>query len=163
MHLGGSLLGALNMGFFGLIWIGLEGWYQFKLRKRRVKIGGESLVITLNDFTHRLKKGERLAIFDEFVINLEDYIYSHPGGEKVLIRNIGRDISKFFYGGYALGQLPWTHSYTAMNFLHSKLKIGKLSFSPVAEFSARIVSRDDVVSRQTVTITFKMHAPIVGV
>ena len=29
-------------------------------------------------------------------------MYEHPGGTFSLSQNIGRDISKFFYGGYSL-------------------------------------------------------------
>jgi hypothetical protein len=29
-------------------------------------------------------------------------VHKHPGGAFVLSHNVGRDISKFFYGGYAL-------------------------------------------------------------
>lgn len=45
------------------------------------------------------------------------YMDNHPGGKFLLEHNIGRDISKFFYGGYGLdgnliqnGTLKNTHS-----------------------------------------------------
>ena len=43
-----------------------------------------------------------LVIFDEYVLNIEKFIDYHPGGSFVLKHNIGRDIGKFFYGGYSL-------------------------------------------------------------
>ena len=36
------------------------------------------------------------------VLNLADYMSTHPGGAFLLQQNIGRDISKYFYGSYQL-------------------------------------------------------------
>ena len=36
------------------------------------------------------------------VLDVTEYIDYHPGGKFVLKINTGRDISKFFYGGYCL-------------------------------------------------------------
>jgi cytochrome b involved in lipid metabolism len=36
------------------------------------------------------------------VIDITTYAYSHPGGDFLLTYNIGRDVSKFFFGSYAL-------------------------------------------------------------
>lgn len=47
------------------------------------------------------------------VLNVGDYMSAHPGGKFVLQHNVGRDISKFFYGGYTLENSsgkPYTHS-----------------------------------------------------
>ena len=35
------------------------------------------------------------------MVDLSDFMYSHPGGTHLIEHNIGRDISKFFYGGYS--------------------------------------------------------------
>lgn len=42
------------------------------------------------------------VILDEIVIDMSEYMDNHPGGKFLLEHNKGRDISKFFYGGYAL-------------------------------------------------------------
>jgi len=42
------------------------------------------------------------VILDEMVLDLAPFIDHHPGGKFSLVQNIGRDISKFFYGGYSL-------------------------------------------------------------
>ena len=39
---------------------------------------------------------------DDLVLDIADFIKYHPGGRFVMTHNIGRDISKFFYGGYSL-------------------------------------------------------------
>lgn len=36
------------------------------------------------------------------VLDISEFIDCHPGGRFVLNTNVGRDISKFFYGGYCL-------------------------------------------------------------
>jgi hypothetical protein len=43
-----------------------------------------------------------LFVLNEFVLDVTDFIAQHPGGRFVIETNIGRDISKFFYGGYCL-------------------------------------------------------------
>jgi len=51
-------------------------------------------------------KNRRLMILDNLVLdlgsNLGGYAIHHPGGKFVLERNVGRDITKFFYGGYSM-------------------------------------------------------------
>ena len=48
------------------------------------------------------------------VLDVSSFRYSHPGGTFLITQNVGRDISKFFYGGYCLenftGQTPYYHS-----------------------------------------------------
>ena len=39
---------------------------------------------------------------DELVLDVSKFMFAHPGGKFVLMQNVGRDISKFFYGGYSL-------------------------------------------------------------
>lgn len=41
-------------------------------------------------------------LLDEMVLDITHFIEHHPGGRFVLEHSLGRDISKFFYGGYAL-------------------------------------------------------------
>lgn len=65
------------------------------------------------------------------VLNLGNYIDKHPGGRFSLEANIGRDVSKYFYGGYALENfahdkvLPHTHSQDARRLVR-KYAIGIL-------------------------------------
>jgi cytochrome b involved in lipid metabolism len=39
---------------------------------------------------------------DDLILDISKYQFYHPGGAFLLKYNIGRDISKFFYGGYQL-------------------------------------------------------------
>ena len=49
-----------------------------------------------------MKAGYEYVILDDMVLNVAEYMTNHPGGKFVISHNIGRDISKFFYGGYVL-------------------------------------------------------------
>ena len=67
---------------------------------------------TFNKLTSEDKKS--LVIIDNFVLDFGDFNLMHPGGRFTLDKNIGRDISKFFYGGYSMvpseNAVPYTHS-----------------------------------------------------
>ena len=47
-----------------------------------------------------MAEGEYLVLLDGHVLNVAKFIGVHPGGRHMLEHNIGKDISKFFYGGY---------------------------------------------------------------
>jgi hypothetical protein len=49
---------------------------------------------------------------DDLVVDVGEFMDSHPGGKFSLQHNVGQDISKFFYGAYSLESMvaPVTHS-----------------------------------------------------
>lgn len=49
-----------------------------------------------------LKQGRCLVILDDMILDVKMFLDDHPGGKFSLMNNIGRDISKFFYGGYSM-------------------------------------------------------------
>ena len=63
------------------------------------------------------------------VLDIGDYIKSHPGGAFAMSANIGRDVSKYFYGGYSLENInpvkPHKHSNAARRLI-DKYSIGYL-------------------------------------
>lgn len=66
-----------------------------------------------------MKQGYQIVILDNVVLDVKDFIKLHPGGRFVLEHNIGRDISKFFYGGYTLegnlsGKSPVGYNHSAV-------------------------------------------------
>lgn len=85
-------------------------------------------------------------ILDDLVLDIRSYKWSHPGGRFVLEYNAGRDISKFFYGGYVLengsGLQPHQHTNIARCIVNS-LVVGRLE-DKAKEFSARISSSSEV-------------------
>ena len=64
-------------------------------------------------------------IFDNLVLDLKGYHRNHPGGKFNLIHNLGRDISKFFFGGYNLvnvqGKRPHHHSQAALDIVKTMI------------------------------------------
>ena len=92
---------TLNATVWFLIMIGLEINHQRILRQEvAFKLVSDSM--NIDEFNERVRNGEKLVIFDEYVLDVSKFIEYHPGGRFVLTHNIGRDISKFFYGGYSL-------------------------------------------------------------
>lgn len=73
-----------------------------------------------------------MVLLDDLVLNVTKFMDEHPGGKFSIQHNIGRDISKFFYGGYALENqksVPaHTHSNDARKIVNS-LIIGRLESS----------------------------------
>ena len=63
-----------------------------------------------------MAKGQKLVLLDDMVLDMTDYIDKHPGGRFAMQANIGRDVSKYFHGGYSLENqgdfkiMPHTHS-----------------------------------------------------
>jgi cytochrome b involved in lipid metabolism len=68
-------------------------------------------------------------VLDDLVLDISSFKLSHPGGKFVLEYNVGRDVSKFFYGGYTLetssGLKPHTHSNMA-RYIANSLIIARL-------------------------------------
>jgi len=86
-----SLIGALEVAF--------------RIYNKRVpkpyKVPNASM--TLNEFKKRVfEHGEQLCILDDLVLDVKEYMENHPGGRFLISHTVGTDISKFFYGGYAL-------------------------------------------------------------
>ena len=51
-------------------------------------------------------------ILDDLVLDVGKYMNHHPGGRYFMIQNVGRDISKFFYGAYRLENDSWGRPHT---------------------------------------------------
>lgn len=71
-------------------------------------------MMSVEDFQSRIAKGDKLVLLDDMVLDMGPYIDKHPGGRFAMQANIGRDVSKYFYGGYALENInpvkPHKHS-----------------------------------------------------
>ena len=82
-----------------------------------------------------VEDGEPLCVLDNLILSMvgADEFYPgyekiHPGGKFLITRNYGRDISKFFYGGYVMmaGQIPHTHTLAALKICEA-LVVGVVS------------------------------------
>jgi len=65
------------------------------------------------------KEHAKLVMMDGMVYDVEEWMGSHPGGDKILVANLGRDIKSSFNGGVYL------HSTAARNLVQT-LRCGKL-------------------------------------
>ena len=101
------------------------------------------------------------------VLNVDGFEKYHPGGAFVIEHNIGRDISKFFYGGYALtGNTPdptatvsrTPHSNVAIK-IASDLAVARLCRNSTPRMLAKIdEARTNQVNKHTSTFFFKVGA-----
>ena len=57
----------------------------------------------------QVEEGKPLVILDNLVLHTNGYEKAHPGGKFTLTKNYGRDVSKFFYGGYVLVNGPGSY------------------------------------------------------
>lgn len=113
--------------FFLFGWLAVYGAFEFWFRKTRM--GHDEIpslvnypVISQEDFETRVQKGEMLYVLDNMVLNLTNYAHHHPGGRFLLDQTAGRDISKFFYGGYALdGNIGLKPGDKNMAYAHSNI------------------------------------------
>ena len=108
----------------------------------------------MEDFTKRVAvEGQKLVILDDLVLEVADFMDNHPGGRFLLEHNIGRDISKYFYGGYGLdgnilssGSLKNTHSNIARVQVNTLIiaRLVAVNDEKVPSFLAKVQSRTQV-------------------
>ena len=89
-------------------------------------------------------------------MDVKAFINSHPGGKFFLQHNVGKDVSKFFYGGYSmegnLGKKPasgYAHSNYARK-IANDLAIGKIN---VKNDEAALTTVCRVNTKQTVKLS----------
>jgi len=80
--------------------------------------------MTIEDFLESKKK---IALFDNYVINMGNYYFDHPGGAYLLDECVKMDLGKFFFGSYSMENWvnPHTHSNIAGKAL-VKMAIAKI-------------------------------------
>ena len=104
-----------------------------------------------------ITRGEKLVLLDDLILDVRKFRSEHPGGQFHIDFHVGRDVSKFFYGGYVLenqsGMTPYTHSNVARAIVNGMI-IGKLG-QPAETFQGKIVSSHDVNST-TKVFTFSI-------
>jgi cytochrome b involved in lipid metabolism len=110
------------MVIWPILLIVFEAMYQrFKSREDPFKENIQGLM-TIQEFEERVAKGEMLVILDDLVLDVGKWKVNHPGGKFLIDHNIGRDVSKYFYGGYLLengqGMKPNTHSNVAKSIVN---------------------------------------------
>lgn len=87
--------------------------------------------MTLEELDDRIANGQNLCVLDEYIIDVTSILSSHPGGRFVIEGNIGRDISKFFHGGYTMENIDYVEPYAHSNEARLMIKnmiVGRLQF-----------------------------------
>lgn len=90
------------------------------------------------------------------MVDLSKFKFSHPGGKFVIEHNVGRDISKFFYGSYMLenDMDPHLHSNIARRIVN-EITIGRLKEN-VFPYTMS-VSASQVVNENSRTFILRSH------
>ncbi len=67
--------------------------------------------------------GRKFVIYDNYIIDISEFMYYHPGGLIHIEENLYSDISRFVTGTISLNKNfnSYSHSYSAINFLHTKI------------------------------------------
>ncbi len=160
---GYSHLGVVNIiVFFGILLLMELAFIIYKLRKPE-PVEKPDRVVSLQEFRRRAEK-EQLVLLDDLILDVSKFKENHPGGQFLLEHNIGRDISKFFYGGYALdnndvkrGFKRHAHTSVAYSQLES-LIVGRLVDKEGAQLNEQSVVVGTVVPSFIATI--KKREPV---
>lgn len=69
------------------------------------------------EFEEEMVKGKNeFVILDDLVLDVSQFKDSHPGGKFLLERMRGRDVSKFFHGGYSLEPTQGSENHAHSNY-----------------------------------------------
>ncbi|CDW82462.1 cytochrome b5-like heme steroid binding domain containing protein [Stylonychia lemnae] len=154
-----SPLGYIHVAFFGFLWGGLEVFHQFVLWSKRREMRKKGKVMSLFKFNQLISLGRQLVILEEKILDLESFLDNHPGGRNFLKINIGKDITKYFYGAFNflnknLTEQRVTHSLLGHQ-LAGQLAIGKLENSYPEEYPVQIVYISPLMGQNTKTFVFQ--------
>jgi hypothetical protein len=99
--------------------------------------------MTIDEFHYWVKGGKQLVVIDNLILDQGAYADVHPGGKFSIKHTVGRDISKYFYGGFSLlnpelGRPPYTHSLKALNIAEGMVIAG---ITGQEKYSKTVVTR----------------------
>mmetsp|Transcript_17074 Transcript_17074/g.26407 ORF Transcript_17074/g.26407 Transcript_17074/m.26407 type:complete len:158 (-) Transcript_17074:1061-1534(-) len=101
----GAALVVLHLAYFLIVSLSVEFNHRQGLtQERQIELeqekNGEERVIHLEEFKRRIILGEKLVILDDLVLDVGSFMDDHPGGRYSIEQNVGKEVSKYFYGGY---------------------------------------------------------------
>lgn len=80
----------------------LEIIHQLFIRKK-IDVGTEKKAMKRDEFEKAVwDDGKHYCLVDDLVVDVEQFADRHPGGKFLIKHHIGRDVSKYFWGGYSL-------------------------------------------------------------
>lgn len=80
--------------------------------------------MSIEEFHQWVRAGKNFVVIDNLILDQGSYSNVHPGGKFSIRHTVGRDISKYFYGGFSLlnpeiGRPPYQHSLKALSIAES--------------------------------------------
>ena len=63
--------------------------------------------MTMDEFHEWIQAGKNLVVIDNLILDQGSYSDIHPGGKFSIRQTVGRDISKYFYGGFSILPLEY--------------------------------------------------------
>ena len=127
--------------------------------RKEIPFKKPSKTFTIKEYEEAIKNGEKYVVLDDMVLDVKEYQDFHPGGNFLIKYNIGRDVSKFFYGGYALDNTQnskgvYTHSSKARQVVNT-LVIAYLE-KPTQSMSAK-VGKSYAINKTAKTYEFDLE------
>lgn len=99
-------------------------------------------------------------IIDDLILDVSQFMSEHPGGRFLVEHSIGRDVSKYFYGGYVMengvGLTPHRHSNVARSIVN-KIVVGRLN-DRAHTFTVR-VSATQVINHFSKVFIMRVEGP----
>ncbi|KAJ1958848.1 hypothetical protein GGI12_004642 [Dipsacomyces acuminosporus] len=81
----------------------------------------ELAMFTESEFVAEVKeRGKKWLVIEGFIYDVKDFIKMHPGGPKLIMSGIGKDMTNAFNGGV------YNHHYSARNLMNSSMRVGKI-------------------------------------
>ncbi|KAJ2260046.1 stearoyl-CoA 9-desaturase [Coemansia sp. RSA 376] len=78
-------------------------------------------MFTASEFVAEVReRGKKWLVIEGFIYNIEEFIKMHPGGPKLIMSGIGKDMTNAFNGGV------YNHHYSARNLMNSTMRVGKI-------------------------------------
>lgn len=115
--------------------------------------------MTIDEFQTWIKAGKKLVTIDNLVLDIGSYSQIHPGGKFALQQTVGRDISKFFYGGFSIlstggSQAPHIHSMKALAIAEEMVVAKIANQEDIGPVITRIVKKTKM-NKDTSTFCFE--------
>ncbi|KAJ2299209.1 stearoyl-CoA 9-desaturase, partial [Coemansia sp. RSA 2706] len=78
-------------------------------------------MFTESEFVAEVREQRRKwLVIEGFIYDVKDFIKLHPGGQKLILSGIGKDMTNAFNGGV------YNHHYSARNLMNSTMRVGRI-------------------------------------
>ena len=153
-----TVLYYVTAAIFVFLFALMETLHQMFLAREPVKFNEALNTMSDEEFQMEVQKGrQKLVILDDLVLDVTNFANSHPGGRFLIERNIGKDISKYFHGGYSLEPLQKARNHKHSNY--ARLIVNDLIVARyVAKRGTSIMSIEPLgidESKDVATFTFR--------